>query len=125
MEVVIPLEEVVVPLEVQICPGEPSSIFSFSAVEVLHAPQSVCVNDDAPKNMMFMVVTLDTSHLEMSLLNDDAELNMACILVTLDTSHEEISPLNAWTSLCECMWYQCACVCVCVSVCVSACDCVW
>ena len=41
-----------------------------------------------------MMVTRDTSHLEMSPLNDDAEWNMAHMLVTLDTSHLEISPLK-------------------------------
>ena len=57
----------------QICPNDPSNIPSLSAVDVSHAPQSVCAKDDAPKNMSSMLVTLDTSHLEMSLLNDDAE----------------------------------------------------
>ena len=41
-----------------------------------------------------MLVALDTSHLEISLLNDDASANMAFMLVTLDTSHFERSPLN-------------------------------
>ena len=41
-----------------------------------------------------MLVTLDTSHLEMSPLNDDAEWNMLVIYLTLDTCHLEISPLN-------------------------------
>ena len=41
-----------------------------------------------------MVVTLDTSHPERSLLNDDAEWNMESMLATLDTSHLEISLLN-------------------------------
>ena len=63
-------------LVVQISPGELSNIPSLSAVEVSHAPQSVCAKDDAPENISSMLVTLDTSHLEMSLLNDDAELNM-------------------------------------------------
>ena len=60
-------------LVVQIRPDEPSNIPFLSAVEVLHAPQSVCEKDDALRNMDFMLATLDTSHLEMSLLNDDAE----------------------------------------------------
>ena len=60
-------------LVVQIRPGEPSNIPSLSAVEVSHAPQSACAKDDAPKNMTFMLVTLDTSHLEMSTLKDDTE----------------------------------------------------
>ena len=41
-----------------------------------------------------MVVTLDTSHLEMSPLNDLAERNISGMLVTLDTSHFERSLLN-------------------------------
>merc|ERR1719506_3327803 len=41
-----------------------------------------------------MLVTLDTSHLEMSPLNLTAWLNMLTMLVTLDTSHLEISPLK-------------------------------
>ena len=68
MEVV----EIVV-LVVQIRPDEPSNILSLSAVEVSHAPQSVCAKDDASKNMYFTLVTLDTSHSERSMLNDDAE----------------------------------------------------
>ena len=63
----------VVVLVVQICPFELSNILSLSAVEVSHAPQSVCAKDSAPENMSFMLVTLDTSHLEGSPLNDDAE----------------------------------------------------
>ena len=80
MEVVLPVEvktvvvmEVVVLIVVQIRPDEPSNIPSLSAVEVLHAPQSVRAKDDAPANVCFMLVTLDTSHLEMSTLNDNAE----------------------------------------------------
>ena len=44
--------------------------------------------------MYGMVVTLETSHLEMSPLNDDAEWNIYGMLVTLETSHLEMSPLN-------------------------------
>ena len=65
--------EVVLLLDVQIRPNEPLNILSLSAVEVNQAPQSACAKDDAPKNMVLMLVTLDTSHLEISLLNDDAE----------------------------------------------------
>ena len=82
----------------QILPGERSNIPSLSAVEVNHAPQSVCANEDAPKNISAMSLTLDTSHFEMSPLIDDAEANMLCMLVTLDTSHFEMSPLNAVAS---------------------------
>ena len=71
MEVVSLLEEVVVVevlvlVVVQIRPDESLNIPSFSAVEVIHAPQSVCAKDDAPENISFMSVTLDTSHLETS-----------------------------------------------------------
>ena len=59
-------------LSVQNLPDEPSNISVLSAVEVTHAPQSVCANDDAPLNITFMPVTLDTSHLEISPLKDDA-----------------------------------------------------
>ena len=53
------------------------------------------LNDDAKENMPNMSVTLDTSHLEMSLLNDDAEANMRTMVITLDTSHLEMSPVNS------------------------------
>ena len=46
--------------------------------------------------MPCMLVTLDTSHLEISPLNDFAPENMSSILVTLDTSHLERSPLNSY-----------------------------
>ena len=99
MEVVVLLEVVAVMevpvLVVQILPDEPWNIPSLNDVEVSHvSPQSVCAKDDARKNMMFIAVTLDTSHSEMSLLNDDAEANMPRMSVTLDTSHLEMSPLN-------------------------------
>ena len=44
--------------------------------------------------MPLMVVTLDTSHLEMSPLKDDASQNICTMFVTLDTSHFERSVLN-------------------------------
>ena len=44
--------------------------------------------------MPIMSVTLDTSHLEISLLNDAAKKNIFAMLVTLDTSHLEMSTLN-------------------------------
>ena len=93
MELVVVVE--VVTLAVQSRPDEQSNIPSLPfAVEVNHAPQSVCAKDDAPENISSMLVTLDTSHLEMSLLNDDAEANMLTMLFTLDTSHLEMSLLN-------------------------------
>ena len=64
--------EVVFLLVEQIRPDDPLNIPVLSAVEVCHAPQRVCLNDDALENMSFMLVTLDTSHLAMSQLNFDA-----------------------------------------------------
>ena len=52
------------------------------------------LNDDALANMDHVLATLDTSHFEMSPLNDDADPHMDRMLVTLDTSHFERSPLN-------------------------------
>ena len=65
---------VVVFVLLQIRPEDPVNIpFVLSAFEVNHLPHSVCENDDAPENILSMFFTLDTSHLEMSLLNDLAE----------------------------------------------------
>ena len=52
-------------------PDEPSNISSLFAVEVNHTPQSVCAKDEAPLNILLMLVTLDTSHFERSALKDD------------------------------------------------------
>ena len=57
---------------VQIRADDSENIAFLSAVEVAHAPQSVCANDDAPWNIRCMLVTLDTSQSERSTLNDDA-----------------------------------------------------
>merc|ERR1719353_1267436 len=46
-----------------------------------------------------MFFTLDTSHLERSLLNDNADWNVVFMIITLDTSHLERSPLNNETLL--------------------------
>ena len=81
-------------LVVHICPDESSNIPSFFADEVGQAPQRVCAKDNAPENIASMVVTLETSHLETSLLKDVAEANILAMLVTLETSHLDISPLN-------------------------------
>ena len=76
MKVVLLSEKIVVVVAVLVVvpirPGEPSNILTLSAVEVLHASQSVCAKEEAPENMSRMLVTLDTSHLERSRLNDDA-----------------------------------------------------
>ena len=60
----------------QIFPDEPSNMFALLAFEVLHLPQSACAKDDALLNILFMLVTPDTSQLEMSMLNDNAESNI-------------------------------------------------
>ena len=41
-----------------------------------------------------MLLTLDTSHFEMSPLNDVAERNIPYMFLAFDTSHFEISPRN-------------------------------
>ena len=48
--------------------------------------------------MFFIILTLDTSHLERSPLNDDAETNILAIVVTVETSHLEMSPSNSEAS---------------------------
>jgi len=65
-------------------------------LETSHLEMSL-LNDDAPQNILDILVTLDTSHLEMSPLNDSAPINIPDILVTLDTSHFERSPLKPAT----------------------------
>ena len=76
MDILLLLEVVVaevIIVVIQIRPDEPSNILSLSAAEVIHVPQRVCENDGASENILTILATLDTSHLEMSLLNDDAE----------------------------------------------------
>ena len=66
--------EVVVLGGATVRPDEPSNIPSFfAAMFVLHVPERVCANDDAPEKISAMLVTLDTSHSERSRLNDGAE----------------------------------------------------
>ena len=73
MSVVFLLIGVVVEVVVQIRPYERLNIPALVAVDLSHAaPQSVCLNDDALENIPSMLITLDTSHLEMSQLNVDA-----------------------------------------------------
>ena len=88
------LTKIVVEVAMQSRPEDPTNISVISALEVVHAPQSECEKDDAPLNMRFALVKLDTSHLEISMLNDDALLNIPPMVITLDTSHLEISPSN-------------------------------
>ena len=64
---------VVLSVVVQILPDEPANIPFLSAAEVYHLLQSDCANDVAPENIFFILITLETSHLEMSQLNDTAE----------------------------------------------------
>ena len=78
----------------QIRPDEPPNIPSLFAVEASHAPQRVCAKDEAPLNILIILVTLDTSHFDRSPLKDDAEQNMKRMSVTFETSHFERSPLN-------------------------------
>ena len=59
-------------VSVQMRPDEPANIRFLLAVEVDHTPQSVCENDDAPKNMKSMLVTPVTSHFHRTPLNDAA-----------------------------------------------------
>ena len=57
----------------EIDPGEPSNMRCLLAFERTQArPQSFCLNDFASVNMLSMLDTLDTSHLERSPLNDVA-----------------------------------------------------
>ena len=82
LEVVVVVMEAVLSVEavaavtllagVQIRPDERSNIPFLSAVDVAHMPQSVCANDEASTNMSSMLVTLETSHLEISSLKEDA-----------------------------------------------------
>ena len=79
----------------EIDPNDPTNISFLLAFEWTQAAlQSFCVNEAALLNMLSMLVTLDTSHLEMSPLNDDTDQNMPAMSVTLDTSHLEMSPLK-------------------------------
>ena len=91
MEVVLPLAVVeVVDVVVLVVQIRGKKTFFF----VSHVPQRVWENEEAPSNMVSMLISLDTSHLDMSMLNDDAEANMPLMSITLDTSHFDMSPLN-------------------------------
>ena len=50
-----------------------SVVSACDFAEVQGVPQSFCANDVAALNILFMVVTLDTSHLEISPLNLNAD----------------------------------------------------
>ena len=55
-------------------PDEASNMSVLLAVDRTQlAPQSFCLNDAAWENILPMLITLDTSHFEMSPLKDDAE----------------------------------------------------
>ena len=100
MAVVIDVDVVIVAVDagfavVHIDPPEFINMEPLFAVEATQAaPQSVCAKEDAPENILRMSVTLDTSHLEISMLKDVAPLNMLYMFPTLDTSHFEISMLK-------------------------------
>ena len=52
-------------------PDEPINVKVLGALEWTQAaPQSFRLNNIAPRNMESMLLTLDTSHFEMSPLND-------------------------------------------------------
>ena len=68
----VPLGVVVVVVHI-IFPDEPENMPDLPlAVDFSHAPQSVLEKAFAPANMLFMLATLDTSHLERSPSNDFA-----------------------------------------------------
>ena len=80
-------------------PGEPSNMSLLLAFELTHStPQSFWSNNAASVNILSILVTLDTSHLERSPLKDVLE-NIPAMSVTLDTSHLERSPLNDVASM--------------------------
>ena len=76
-------------------PNEPSNMTFLLAFELTQeAPQICCLKDVAPMNMLFIAVTLDTSHFEMSRSKDFAPMNMLSIFIAIETSHLEMSPLK-------------------------------
>ena len=69
----VPLGVVVVVVVVHIIfPDEPEKISFLLAVDFCHAPQRVWEKALAPWNMTPILITLDTSHFEISPLNDVA-----------------------------------------------------
>ena len=52
------------------------------------------LKDDAPRNIPNVFVTLDTSHCDTSALNDVAPANMRAMLVTRETSQFPIGPFG-------------------------------
>ena len=65
-------------------PDDPANISFLLAFEWTQvAPQIWCLNDAAPINMLCMLVTLDTSHFEISTSNDFASLNIPSMSPTL------------------------------------------
>merc|ERR1712032_27614 len=78
-----------------IVPDDPINMLFLLALELTQSPpQSFWLNDAAKENILFMLVTPDTSHFEMSLLNDVALSNIKVMSVTLETSQVEMSALN-------------------------------
>ena len=58
-------------------------------------PTGILLNALAPSNMYAMVVTELTSHLDRCWLNAKALVNIPYMVVTLEVSHVPISLLNA------------------------------
>ena len=76
-------------------PCEPLNMSFLIAFESSQAsPQSCCLNDVAPRNILLISVTLDTFHADISPSNDAAPRNIPLISVILDTSHIEMLPLK-------------------------------
>ena len=65
-------------------------------VEVKHSSQRAFPKDEVLLNILIILITLDKSHLEMSVLNDGAHKNIPHMSVTLDTPHFERSPLYSF-----------------------------
>ena len=71
--VVVVVMAAVVGMILHMDPDDPLNISFVLTLKFAHAsPQRVCVNDVAPANICFMLVALDTSHLETSLLKEVA-----------------------------------------------------
>ena len=76
-------------------PGDSSNMSFLLAFEFTQAaPHSSTLKDFASINIRSMLVTLVTSHFEISQLKDVAPMNMPFMSTTLDTSQFETSPLN-------------------------------
>jgi hypothetical protein len=70
-------------------------VISTPAGSLQPQAQRVWLNADAEANISRMLVTVETSHVEMSWLNARAKVNIKPILVTLETFHAEMLELKA------------------------------